>query len=78
MSEIQQMAREAMSWLVSLSGLVLALGIAVSLLRQQVAIASGNAQVMSWLWLRLAGLVAGFLLVLLAPHIANALIAVLR
>ncbi len=64
---------DAMNWIVRLAGLVLALSLGVTWLRQQLALAAGAPRALSQLWLRLAGIVIGFVIVAAAPQIASLL-----
>lgn len=77
MEEIKAMAQDALTLLLVASGLLLAVGFAVNFLGQQVLVLTGNSFGLSRIWVRLIGMIAGFLLVLFAPTITGWVITAL-
>ncbi|MEP7199283.1 MAG: hypothetical protein ABI874_05640 [Chloroflexota bacterium] len=70
---MNQLTSEAMTWVIRFAGALLAVAIGVAWLRQEIALAAGAPRAVSELWVRLSGIVIGFIVVVSAPQIANLL-----
>lgn len=71
MEEIRALARDILSLAVAATGILVAVGFAANFLEQQAYILTGNSYGLSRVWVRIIGLVAGFLIVVFAPTVSQ-------
>lgn len=72
--EVARLVQEALSLIIALGGILLAVGLALNLVVQQAHILAGRATDVQHAWSRILGLVAGLLLVVLATPIAQVVV----
>lgn len=73
-SEVARLVQEALSLLIALGGILLAVGIALNLVVQQAHLLAGRATDVQHAWARILGLVVGVLLIVLATPIAQVVV----
>jgi len=72
--EVAALVKEALSFIIAMSGILLAVGIALNFVVQQAHILAGRSEGVQLAWARILGMVVGLLIVLLASPLAQLIV----